>query len=60
MYKRQRVNVLNMGIADNTPMGKMMVTVMLALAAPTYTAGLLGAATMRRNGAGPNAPAYCT
>lgn len=27
-----RVNVLNMGIADNTPMGKMMVTVMLAFA----------------------------
>lgn len=27
-----RVNVLNMGVADNTPMGKVMVTVMLAFA----------------------------
>lgn len=27
-----RVNILNMGIADNTPMGKVMVTVMLAFA----------------------------
>lgn len=27
-----RVNILNMGVADNTPMGKVMVTVMLAFA----------------------------
>ena len=27
-----RVNILNMGIADNTPMGKLMVTVLLAFA----------------------------
>lgn len=27
-----KVNILNMGIADNTPMGKVMVTVMLAFA----------------------------
>lgn len=27
-----RVNILNMGIADNTPMGRVMVTVMLAFA----------------------------
>lgn len=27
-----RVNVLNMGVADNTPMGKVMVSVMLAFA----------------------------
>ena len=27
-----RVNILNMGIADNTPMGKVMVTIMLAFA----------------------------
>lgn len=26
------VNVLNMGVADNTPMGKLMVTIMLAFA----------------------------
>ena len=26
------MNILNMGIADNTPMGKVMVTVMLAFA----------------------------
>ena len=32
MERGIRVNVLNMGIADNTPMGKMMVTVMLAFA----------------------------
>lgn len=27
-----KVNILNMGVADNTPMGKVMVTVMLAFA----------------------------
>lgn len=27
-----RVNILNMGVADNTPMGKVMVTVMMAFA----------------------------
>lgn len=27
-----RINILNMGVADNTPMGKVMVTVMLAFA----------------------------
>lgn len=27
-----KVNILNMGIADNTPMGKVMVTVLLAFA----------------------------
>lgn len=27
-----RVNILNMGIADNTPMGKLMVTMLLAFA----------------------------
>jgi len=27
-----KVNILNMGIADNTPMGKLMVTVLLAFA----------------------------
>lgn len=30
--KGVRVNILNMGVADNTPMGKVMVTVMLAFA----------------------------
>jgi DNA invertase Pin-like site-specific DNA recombinase len=27
-----RVNILNMGVADNTPMGKLMVTILLAFA----------------------------
>lgn len=27
-----RVNILNMGVADNTPMGKMMVTILFAFA----------------------------
>lgn len=27
-----KVNILNMGVADNTPLGKMMVTMMLAFA----------------------------
>ena len=30
--KGVRANILNMGVADNTPMGKVMVTVMLAFA----------------------------
>lgn len=30
--KGVRVNILNMGVADNTPMGKVMVTVMMAFA----------------------------
>ena len=40
------------------PASRMAVT--MALAAPTYTAGLLGAAMMRRNGAGPSEPVCCT
>lgn len=40
------------------PASRMAVT--MALAAPTCTAGLLGAATMRRNGAGPSEPVCCT
>lgn len=30
--KGVKVNVLNMGIADNTPMGKLMITILLAFA----------------------------
>lgn len=30
--KGVRVNILNMGVADNTPMGRLMVTVLLAFA----------------------------
>ena len=30
--KGVRVNILNMGVADNTPMGKMMVTIVFAFA----------------------------
>lgn len=30
--KGVRVNILNMGVADNTPMGKVMITVMMAFA----------------------------
>lgn len=32
MERGVKVNILNMGIADNTPMGKVMVTVLLAFA----------------------------
>ena len=34
-----KVNILNMGVADNTPMGKVMVTVMLAFA--EYERGMI-------------------
>ena len=32
MHKGITVNILNMGVADNTPMGKLMITMLLAFA----------------------------